>query len=90
MSGPQGWGPLFLFYVVTERGKSQPGQFEMLQSEGDSDDRDAEQYPETDVREEYPDAPDEEPDDVHQEGQATIALGYIDYFAAEGPQGENS
>ena len=42
-------GPVFLYNVVTEGGDGQAGQFEVLQSERDADNGDAEEYPEKEM-----------------------------------------
>ena len=83
-------GPVFLYNVVTERCDGQTGQFEMLHAEGDSDDGDAEDYPEKEMRQKYPYSPDEEPDDIHEEGKTTATLRDVNNLTAERPEGEHS
>ena len=46
----------------------------MLHTEGDTDDGDAEDYPEKEMGQEYPYSPYEEPDDIHEEGKTTATL----------------
>ena len=57
----------------------------MLHAERYADDGDTKEYPEEDVRQEYPHAPDEKPNDVHDDREATAALGNIDDFTTERP-----
>ena len=83
-------GPAFLQNVVTEGGDGQAGQFEMLHAERDTDDGDAEDYPEKEMGQEYPYSPYEEPDDIHEEGKTTATLRDVYHLAAERPEGQHS
>lgn len=56
----------------------------MLHTEGDTDDGDAEDYPEKEMGQEYPYSPYEEPDDIHEEGKTTATLRDVYHLAAEG------
>lgn len=72
--------------ALPERCQGQGGHLEMLHAEGYADDRDAQQEPEAQVRKADPDASDEDPDDVHDERQASPAVALVHDTATEGPQ----
>ena len=57
---------------MPERCQSDVSQLEMLLSEGNADDGDAEQHTEEHVREPYPDASHEKPDDIHHAAQTAM------------------
>ena len=65
------------------------GELEVLLAEGDADDGDIEQAAEEYVREPYPDAADEEPQDIHS-GVQTAAGGLLLHLRAKGPQSQES
>ena len=62
------------------------GQFEVLGAPGDADDRDAEDQAEDGVENgDFPPA-EEDPEEVHHDGEATGFVGFVDQFVAEGPE----
>lgn len=60
--------------LTTERRDRHNHQFEMLQAERDSDDRNAKHQPQCKVGQRNPDAADQEPDKIHQERKTTPIL----------------
>lgn len=69
-----------------KRVQSQPRQFELLISERDSDDGDVEQRSEKDVDATYPEASEEEPQDVHRRVETTVLLFVEHHFLPEWAQ----
>ena len=59
-------------------------------AEWDADDGDIENDTEEDVGEPNPNSADEEPDDVHQQIQATELLLFLSHRGTERPQGEDT
>ena len=59
-------------------------------SERDADDCDIENDTEEDVGEPNPYSADEEPDDVHQQIQATMLLLFLSHRGTERPKGEDT
>lgn len=59
-------------------------------AERDADNRDTEDYPEKEMGQEYPYSSDEEPDDIHEEGEATATLWDVYHLTAERPEGQHS
>ena len=73
-------------HLSSEGVQSQPRQFELLVSERDSDDGDVKQRTEKDVDATYPEASEEEPQDVHRGVETTVLLFVEHHFLPEWPQ----
>ena len=78
---------IFLLTDLFAEGKDGgDGQFEVLGAPGDADDRDAEDQAEDGVENgDFPPA-EEDPEEVHHDGEATGFVGFVDQFVAEGPE----
>ena len=73
---------------MSEGGEDECRQLEVLQSERNADDGDAEDESEEEVADGEPEAADDNPKQVHEQGQTSGARVFLTYLFAEGPQGQ--
>lgn len=73
---------------LTERDECQQGHLEMLYSEGNADDGQAAENAESDMEHSYFYSSEEDPDNVHQDGQTASVIGSGAYVTSEWPEGK--
>jgi hypothetical protein len=76
---------------LTSKGvEGKSGELEVLHAEGDADDGDAQQEPDTQVAQADPDAAAQQPDHVEDNGQAAGVVPGLPRGATERPQGQHT